>query len=45
VVSTDLAQMLPYIITIAVLIISNLRKSRENQGPASLGMSYFREER
>ena len=24
---------------------NNLRKSRENQGPASLGMTYFREER
>ncbi len=44
-VPTYLAQMLPYIITIVVLVISNLRKSRENQGPASLGMSYFREER
>ncbi len=44
-VSTDLAQMLPYIITILVLIIVNLRKSKENQGPASLGLSYFREER
>lgn len=44
-VSTNLAQMLPYIITIIVLIVSNLRKSRENQGPASLGMTYFREER
>ncbi|MBE6579181.1 MAG: ABC transporter permease [Ruminococcaceae bacterium] len=44
-VSTDLAQMLPYIITILVLIVSNLRKNRESQGPAALGLSYFREER
>lgn len=44
-VSTDLAQMLPYVITILVLIVINLRKNRENQGPAALGMSYFREER
>ena len=44
-VSTDLAQMLPYVITILVLIIINLRKSRENQGPAALGLSYFREDR
>jgi simple sugar transport system permease protein len=44
-VSTDLAQMLPYIITILVLIVINLRKSRENQGPAALGLAYFREER
>lgn len=41
----DLLQMLPYVITIVVLIIVNLRKNKENQGPASLGLSYFREER
>lgn len=45
VISTDLAQMLPYIITILVIIAVNLRKSKENQGPASLGAAYFREER
>lgn len=44
-IPTDLVQMLPYVITIFVLIIVNLRRSRENQGPASLGLSYFREER
>lgn len=44
-ISTDLAQMLPYIITILVLIVVNLRKRKENQGPAALGLSYFREER
>lgn len=44
-VPTDLLRMLPYVITIVVLIIVNLRKSKENQGPASLGLSYFREER
>lgn len=42
---TMLLQMLPYVITILVLIIVNLRKSKKNQGPASLGLSYFREER
>ena len=42
---TILLQMLPYVITILVLIIVNLRKSKKNQGPASLGLSYFREER
>ncbi len=45
VISTDIIQMLPYVITILVLIVVNLRKSRENQGPASLGLAYFREER
>lgn len=44
-ISTDLAQMFPYIITIAVLIIVSLRKKKENLGPASLGLTYFREER
>jgi len=38
-------QMLPYVVTILVLIISSIRNKRENQPPASLGKSYFREER
>ena len=37
--------MLPYLVTIAVLILISLRKKRENQPPASLGLPYFREER
>lgn len=41
----EIFKMLPYIVTILVLIITSLRKSRENQGPNSLGLSYFREER
>ncbi|MBQ2734548.1 MAG: ABC transporter permease [Clostridia bacterium] len=41
----DLVKMLPYVVTILVLIISSVRKKRENQPPASLGLSYFREER
>ena len=40
-----LIQMLPYVVTIVVLIIVSLRKKRENLPPASLGLSYFREER
>ncbi|MBP3655350.1 MAG: ABC transporter permease [Clostridia bacterium] len=42
---TDLIQMVPYVVTIAVLIITSLRKKREDQPPASLGLAYFREER
>jgi len=42
---TDLIQMVPYLVTIAVLIITSLRKKREDQPPASLGLAYFREER
>ena len=41
----ELYKMLPYVITLVVLIIVSLRKKREDQPPASLGLSYFREER
>ncbi len=40
-----LLKMLPYVVTILVLIISSIRNKKENQPPASLGLSYFREER
>ena len=43
--SIELFKMLPYVITLIVLIAVSLRKRRENQPPASLGLSYFREER
>ena len=42
---TDLIQMVPYVVTILVLIVASFRKKKENQPPASLGLSYFREER
>ena len=41
----ELIKMLPYVVTIIVLIISSMRNKKENLGPASLGLSYFREER
>lgn len=41
----ELFKMTPYIVTIIVLIIISLRRKRETQPPASLGLSYFREER
>ena len=41
----ELFKMLPYLVTIAVLIVISLRKKRENQPPASLGLPYFREDR
>ena len=41
----ELYKMLPYVVTIIVLVISSLRNKRENQPPASLGLSYFREDR
>ena len=40
-----LLKMLPYVFTIAVLIFTSIRNKRENQPPASLGLSCFREER
>lgn len=41
----ELYKMIPYIVTILVLILVSIRKKKENQGPAALGLSYFREER
>ena len=41
----ELYKMLPYLVTIIVLVISSLRNKRENQPPASLGLPYFREDR
>ena len=41
----ELYKMLPYVVTIIVLVISSMRNKRENQPPESLGQSYFREER
>ncbi len=41
----EIINMLPYLVTIIVLVIVSARKKREHQPPASLGMSYFREER
>ncbi len=43
--SKPLLKMLPYVVTILVLIVTSIRNKRENQPPASLGQSYFREER
>lgn len=41
----ELCKMLPYVVTIIVLILSSKRNKHENQPPASLGEAYFREER
>lgn len=41
----ELIKMLPYLVTIAVLVFTSSRKKREHQPPQSLGLSYFREER
>lgn len=38
-------KMLPYVVTIIVLILTSLRNKREDQPPKHLGLPYFREER
>ncbi|MBR5870365.1 MAG: ABC transporter permease [Clostridia bacterium] len=43
--SQEIFKMLPYLITIVVLIFTSLRKKKEDQPPANLGLAYFREER
>lgn len=43
--SQELFKMLPYVATIIVLIITGLRKKREQQPPEGLGLPYFREDR
>lgn len=41
----EIYKMIPYIVTLIVLVITSMRNKRENQPPQSLGLSYFREER
>lgn len=43
--SQEIFKMLPYLVTLFVLIMVALRKKREDQPPRSLGVAYFREER
>lgn len=44
-VSQSLVDMIPYVATIVIVIISTHKKSKESQAPGDLGNSYFREER
>ncbi len=41
----ELLTMLPYVVTVIVLVFTSMRKKKENQPPQSLGTPYFREER
>lgn len=41
----ELFNLLPYVVTLLVLIITSMRKKREHQPPQGLGLPYFREER
>ncbi len=43
--SQELFKMLPYVVTIVVLVFISVRNKKENLGPAHLGRSYFREDR
>ena len=41
----ELYKMIPYVVTLVVLIFTSMRNRREDQPPQSLGVNYFREER
>lgn len=41
----ELFKMLPYVVTILFLVVISMRRKREAQPPAHLGLPYFREER
>ena len=41
----EIFKMLPYVVTIVVLVFTSMRSRRESQPPAHLGLSYFREDR
>lgn len=40
-----LLKLLPYVVTVIVLVVTSVMDSKDNQPPASLGVNYFREER
>lgn len=44
-IPTEIYKIVPYIITLVILIITSLQKKKENQPPEKLGVSYFREDR
>ncbi|KOA18243.1 branched-chain amino acid transport system / permease component [Clostridium homopropionicum DSM 5847] len=44
-VSQYLIDMLPYLVTITVLVMVSMKKNRKNASPGGLGNPYFREER
>ncbi len=44
-IPNQLYKILPYVMTVIVLIFTSMRNSKDKQPPASLGLPYFREER
>ena len=45
VIPDELYKILPYVVTVVVLIFTSLRNSKDKQPPHSMGLPYFREER
>ncbi len=43
--SQEIFKMLPYVVTLIVLIVNSMISGRDKQPPKSLGLAYFREER
>ncbi len=41
----EIVKLIPYFVTVVVLIVTSIINKRETQPPAALGVSYFREER
>ncbi len=41
----EIFKMLPYIVTVIVLLFTSIRNKKKNQPPQNLGLNYFREER
>ena len=44
-IPTELYKILPYVVTVVVLILTSLRNNKEKQPPEGLGLAYFREDR
>ncbi len=44
-IPTQLYKILPYVVTVIVLVVSSMRNNKEKQPPEALGQSYFREDR
>lgn len=44
-IPNQLYKILPYVMTVIVLIFTSMRNSKDKQPPASLGLPYFREDR
>ena len=43
--TAELYKMLPYLVTIVVLVLTSIKSNKELQAPQALGVPYFREER